>query len=166
MARRLLSVPPMNGTEFDAMTIEVEGVTEADERLRTPVARHLLRELVSEFNHPTLERFNQEVANSNVAHEHTGPAGARAAATENNLRALYALRLSTQIGAFVKSERPAAEVTLNNTLAAKVEIERVGPNEVALTLVGHHGPPSPEAVTRIREELESRGLRIAVLAVA
>ena len=119
----------------------------------------------TEFDEMTIE-VEAEVANSNVADEPAGRAGARAAATQNTLRAHYALRLTKQICAFVKSERPTAKMTLNNALAAKVEIERVGPNEVALTVVGHHGPPSPESVTRIREEMASRGLRIAVLAVA
>lgn len=82
-------------------------------------------------------------------------------------KAAQAAALIEKIEVFVKSnQRPALALTLNNSLGARVEIERIGPGEVALKLVGHHGPPSPEAVSRIRDEMTARGLRVAALSVA
>ena len=82
-------------------------------------------------------------------------------------RAAQAVALIEKIEVFVKStQRPALELTLNNSLGARVEIERLGPGEVALKLVGKRGPPPPEAVSRIRDELAARGLKVAAMSVA
>ncbi len=82
-------------------------------------------------------------------------------------QAAQTVALIEKIEFFVKSaQRPAIALTLNNSLGARVEIERVGPREVALKLVGQHGPPTPEAVSRVRDELLARGLKIATLEVA
>jgi hypothetical protein len=82
-------------------------------------------------------------------------------------RAAQAVALIEKIEVFVKStQRPALELTLNNSLGARVEIERLGPGEVALKLVGKRGPPPPEAVNRIRDELAARGLKVAAMSVA
>ena len=83
----------------------------------------------------------------------------------SEVRSLHALRLIAKIDGFIRTQRPTLSLTLNDSLAVRVDIERVGPGEVALRLVGRDGPPSPEAVTRIREEMEAKGLKIAVLAV-
>lgn len=86
---------------------------------------------------------------------------------ENHTKAVQTMALIERIEVFVKTaERPAIALTLNNSLGARVEIERVGPNEVALKLVGQRGPPTPDAVSRIREELRARGLKVAALSVA
>jgi len=77
-----------------------------------------------------------------------------------------AVALIEKIETFVKSQRPGLALTLNNSLGAHVEIERIGPKEIALKLVGHRGPPSPDAVSRIRDELRARGLKIGALSVA
>jgi hypothetical protein len=89
------------------------------------------------------------------------------AGTDVETKAAQAVALIEKIETFVKAnQRPALALTLNNTLGARVEIERIGPGEVALKLVGQRGPPSPEAVSRIREELLARGLKVAALSVA
>jgi len=119
------------------------------------------RELMHELSHDL--KTPPSVANSNF---HGGGSLTREQAmAKSETRALHALRLIRKIDGFVKSQRPALSLTLNDSLAARVEIERVGPGQVALRVVGHRGPPSPEAVTRIREEMEAKGLKIAVLAV-
>jgi hypothetical protein len=80
-------------------------------------------------------------------------------------QAAQATALIERIEVFVKSQRPGLALTLNNSLGAHVEIERVGPKEIALKLVGHRGPPTAEAVSRIREELRARGLKVCALSV-
>ena len=81
-------------------------------------------------------------------------------------KAAQAVALIERIELFVKSQRPGLALTLNNSLGAHVEIERMGPKEIALKLVGHRGPPTAEAVSRIREELRARGLKVGALSVA
>ncbi len=81
-------------------------------------------------------------------------------------RAEQAMALIERIETFVRSSRPALAVTLNNSLGARVEIERLGPGRIAIKLVGQRGPPSADTVSRIREELRARGLSVAALSVA
>ncbi len=81
-------------------------------------------------------------------------------------KAAQAVALIERIEQFVRSSRPGLALTLNNSLGAHVEIERIGPKEIALKLVGHRGPPTAEAVSRIREELRARGLKVGALSVA
>lgn len=81
-------------------------------------------------------------------------------------RAAQAVALIEHIELFVKSQQPGLALTLNNSLGAHVQIQRVGPREIALKLVGHAGPPTAEAVARMREELRARGLKVTALCVA
>lgn len=81
-------------------------------------------------------------------------------------KAAQAVALIERIELFVRSQRPGLALTLNNSLGAHVEIERIGPKEIALKLVGHKGPPTAEAVSRIRDELRARGLKVGALSVA
>lgn len=81
-------------------------------------------------------------------------------------KAAQAVALIEKIERFVKSQRPGLAITLNNSLGAHVEIERIGPKQIALKLVGKNGPPSAEAVSRIREELQARGLKVGALSIA
>jgi hypothetical protein len=81
-------------------------------------------------------------------------------------KASQAVALIEKIVTFVRSQRPGLALTLNNSLGASVEIERIGPKEIALKLIGQFGPPSADAVSRIRDELRARGLKIGALSVA
>jgi hypothetical protein len=81
-------------------------------------------------------------------------------------RAAQAVALIERIETFVKSTRPALAMTLNNSLGARVELEKLGPGRIALRLVGQNGPPTPETVSRIRDELRARGLEVGALSVA
>jgi hypothetical protein len=80
--------------------------------------------------------------------------------TATNLKAEQALALIEKIEVFVKSQRPSMALTLNNSLGTKVEIERVGPKQIALKLLGQKGPVSVETVSRIKDELARRGLTV------
>jgi hypothetical protein len=93
------------------------------------------------------------------------PQPSRAEATPE-AKASQAVALIEKIETFVRSQRPGLALTLNNSLGASVEIERIGPREIALKLVGHMGPPSADAVSRIRDELRARGLKVGALSVA
>jgi hypothetical protein len=77
-----------------------------------------------------------------------------------------AVALIEKIEIFVKSQRPTLSITLNNSLGARVEIEKVGPSAVSLKLIGHKTPPGPEVLARIQSEMKTRGLKIAQMTVA
>lgn len=85
---------------------------------------------------------------------------------EAQLKAASAVQLIEKIEAFVKSQRPGLSLTLDGSIGARVEIERLGPKEVALRVVGKNGPPAPEDIGRIREEMRARGLKVGALSVA
>jgi hypothetical protein len=85
---------------------------------------------------------------------------------EASARAEQAVALIERIETFVRSSRPALALTLNNSLGARVEIERLGPGRVALKLIGQKGPPGADVVSRIRDELRARGLEVGALRVA
>jgi hypothetical protein len=80
-------------------------------------------------------------------------------------RARAALELARRIELFLGSSGPALELPLNDVLGARVHIERIGPGEVALVLKGDKGPPRAESVSRIREALHARGLKIGALTI-
>ncbi len=91
---------------------------------------------------------------------------AKAHAPDGEVHAAQAVELIEKIEVFVKSQRPALALTLNNSLGARVEIERIGPREVALKVVGKDGPPNAEDLGRIREAMKARGLKVGALSVA
>ena len=83
------------------------------------------------------------------------------------VRAAQAVELIEKIESFIKdSHTPCIALTLNNSLGAKVEIERIGPREVALKVIGHKGPPRAEDIGRIRDEMAAHGLKVCALSVA
>ncbi|MGA9522623.1 MAG: hypothetical protein WBV82_14245, partial [Myxococcaceae bacterium] len=82
------------------------------------------------------------------------------------LKAQAAVELVRRIEVFMKTDRPALALTLSGAISAKVEVERTGKGEVALRIQGTRGPPPPEDVARIREELLRRGLKVSSLSVA
>ncbi len=85
---------------------------------------------------------------------------------EAEVKAASAVELIEKIEVFVKSQRPGLAITLDGSLGARVEIERLGPKEVAIRVVGKNGPPAPEDIGRIREEMRARGLKVGALSVA
>jgi hypothetical protein len=85
---------------------------------------------------------------------------------EANVKAASAVELIEKIETFMKGQRPGLAITLEGSLGARVEIERLGPKEVAVRLVGKNGPPSAEAIGRIRDEIRASGLKVGALSVA
>ncbi|MCU0698250.1 MAG: hypothetical protein MUC96_17225 [Myxococcaceae bacterium] len=145
----------------------------------TRVIDLIVKELVSEFEPKASTKLGnplQPVAAPDVPF----PVEARATQTSTSApsasgptstsatpeaKAAQAVALIERIETFVKSTRPALAMTLNNSLGARVEIEKLGPGRIALKLVGQNGPPTPETVSRIRDELRARGLEVGALSV-
>jgi hypothetical protein len=65
----------------------------------------------------------------------------------------------------MKSQRPTLALTLNNAFAARVEVEKTGPQQVSLRIQGWNGPPPPAEIARIRESIRERGLTLTSLSV-
>ena len=84
---------------------------------------------------------------------------------QRELKAKATVALVERIETFVKSQRPGLALTVGGGLDARVEVERTGRNEVALRISGTKGPPSPEDLTRIRDEMQARGLRLSSIHV-
>lgn len=99
------------------------------------------------------------------AAEGARPGGARGAAavdTSNpEVRVQAALELIEQIEVFVRSQRPALAMRLGGTLDATVEVERTGEREVALRIQGRRGRFPQKDLTRIRDALAARGLKLS-----
>jgi hypothetical protein len=79
------------------------------------------------------------------------------------LKVQATLQLIEKIELFVQSQRPALRMSLGYPLSAMVEVERTGPREVALRIEGRHGPLAREDLSRIRDALGARGLRLRSL---
>lgn len=85
------------------------------------------------------------------------------AAADSQLKTQAAMALIERIEVFVKSQRPALKMSLGGALDATVEVERTGPREVALRIQGRRGPVPSEELSRIRDALEAKGLRLRTL---
>jgi|GEM_PF-5942241 len=69
------------------------------------------------------------------------------------------MALIEKVEVFVRSNRPTLSLSLGGTLSGQMEIEKVGPGKVALTLRGS-GRKDPGAPERIRQALAARGLTV------
>ncbi len=141
-------------------TVRSERSEVQQEQKAARILEFITKELTPE---PQQRALNLEAS---VHHLHPTVQAAPKVEAPPETKAAQAVALIERIELFVKSQRPGLALTLNNSLGAHVEIERMGPKEIALKLVGHRGPPSAEAVSRIREELRARGLKVGALSVA
>lgn len=141
-----------------------------DTRLVDLICQELKSELGGELRASNSDRQQQPIqAAQPPSHNHDVTPLTQAAATmkdEAKVKAASAVELIEKIEAFVKSQRPGLALTLDSSLGVRVEIERLGPKEVALRVVGANGPPAPEDIGRIREEMRARGLKVGALSVA
>jgi len=93
-----------------------------------------------------------------------GGAGlAPAESPDPQLKVQATLQLIEKIELFIQLQRPALRMSLGYPLSAMVEMERTGPREVALRIEGRHGPLAREDLSRIRDALGARGLRLKSL---
>ena len=144
----------------------MEATSTQAEKVDARVLSLIVKELESAFDGepPHVERAANCDGKSQPFRADAPPPPVKSA--EAPARAEQAVALIERIETFVRSSRPALALTLNNSLGARVEIERLGPGQVALKLIGQKGPPSADAVSRIREELRARGLKVGALSVA
>ena len=135
----------------------------------------ICQELKIEFASPAAASQTHSAANSDRAPTATPPhvpvatvtpISQAAARREVEAKAASAAELIEKIEAFVKSARPGLAITLDGSLGGRVEIERLGPKEVAIRMVGKNGPPTPEEVSRVRDEIRACGLKVGALSVA
>lgn len=91
------------------------------------------------------------------------PASTGASPPEPPSRVESTLEVIERIEVLVKSQRPALSLSVRGSLHATVEVERTGPREVSLRIQGHQGPVPDTELTRLREALEARGLRLRSL---
>jgi hypothetical protein len=141
-----------------------EARSERSEVVQERAAARIFEFITREFTPEAPARVPQGEAS--IHHLHPAAQVAPKVEAPPEAKAAQAVALIERIEVFVKSQRPGLALTLNNSLGAHVEIERIGPKEIALKLVGHKGPPTAEAVSRIREELRARGLKVGALSVA
>lgn len=85
--------------------------------------------------------------------------GPQAPAPEARVQATLALIEKLEL--FVKSQRPALALQLGGDWNARVEVERTGVGEVALRIQGQRGPLASQDLTRLREALVARGLKLS-----
>lgn len=157
-------------TAEGSTTVRAESTEGAEQKTNGRVVDLIVKELVAEFETRPGGAASQKVGNplqpisSLNELPFATPAPPQPRPTPE-VRAAQAAALIERIDTFVRSQRPALALTLNNSLGARVEIEKLGPGRIALKLVGQNGPPNADTVNRIRDELEARGLKVGALSV-
>ncbi|HVE84832.1 MAG TPA: hypothetical protein VND93_18375 [Myxococcales bacterium] len=76
-----------------------------------------------------------------------------------------ALQLVERIEVLLRSGQPRLELSVGGQFHARVLLERTGPGEVAVTIRGRYGPPPPDELARVRDQLRNRGLKLSSLCV-
>lgn len=171
-ASRLSTVRSAHSQRAETLThVRTESTQDQAERSAGRVIDFIVKELTSDAAASSTNMTPPPTPTGEIASVHPiRPAAqsAQAAAKDEapEVRASQAVALIEKIETFVRSARPGLALTLNNSLGASVEIERIGPREIALKLIGHLGLPSADAVSRIRDELRARGLKVGALSVA
>lgn len=159
-----------------ASTARLANTESAEQKTSTRIVDLIVKELVAEFETRPGGAASTKVGNPvqpisslNEVPFHVGASSAtlaQRAAQTAEVRANQAAALIERIDTFVRSQRPALALTLNNSLGARVEIEKLGPGRIALRLIGQNGPPNADTINRIRDELTARGLKVGALSVA
>jgi hypothetical protein len=85
------------------------------------------------------------------------------AATSGPAHIEAALALVERVETFLRSGRPGLAFHLGGTVGQSVELERVGPRRVSVSLRG--GALGPVDARRLRSELGARGITLARLDV-
>lgn len=171
-AQRLETVRAHHVATAEASTTaRAESTEGAEQKTNGRVVELIVKELVAEFETRPGGAASQKVGNplqpisSLNELPFATPASIPQPRPTPEVRAAQAAALIERIDTFVRSQRPALALTLNNSLGARVEIEKLGPGRIALKLVGQNGPPNADTVNRIRDELEARGLKVGALSV-
>ncbi|MGQ0505930.1 MAG: hypothetical protein ACT4TC_11505 [Myxococcaceae bacterium] len=138
--------------------VRAEGMGHAkerrEERLIERVTQELQKEKVPEPQQPNHPPIPFELSGSTKSSEPTPSQLASSVA------------LVERIEQLIRSGRPALSFSLGGSFNADVEVERTGRNEVTLQIRGKRGPPPPQDLSRLRDELQSRGLTLKSLNVS
>ncbi len=170
----------MNAEARRLCDTRAEATTAHEEGMSSRLVDMLCKELVQEFVHSAPEGTRQHQEPSPAVSPVQRASGAavspdRAGVSAQDSPTLpaeikskitAARALVEQIAAFVRSNRPALSLTLRGGMNAEVEVERTGRNEVALLVRGRQGPPAPQDLSRIRDALDARGLKLSSLSVS
>jgi hypothetical protein len=173
----------MNAEAKRLTSVRAEALTTNEEEMSARLVDMLCREMVQELVHGSpapstetpLRPFATDTRRDPAGHRAepnaVGQVGARADSAAHRAEAAEARaaevhELVERIALFVKSSRPALSLTVGGGLSAEVDVERTGVNEVALNVRGRQGPPRPDDLSRLREEMASRGLRLSSLSVS
>jgi hypothetical protein len=141
-----------------------ESIGEGSQRVDGRVMDLIVRELSEALLHPEPRpRAKTEPEFLAIAGPTSPPSPGDASTPER--RAESVIELIDRIDVMMKSQRPKLALTLNNAFAARVEVEKVGPGQVALTIQGWNGPPSVGELARIRESIRQRGLQLISLSI-
>jgi len=111
------------------------------------------------------ERLIQALEQGPTPQQPLAPGPERAEATAPTSNASSALELVERIQVFLRSGRPQLELSVGGAFQAEVLLERTGPREVAVMVRGKNGPPPPQELARLREELQRRGLKLSSLSI-
>jgi hypothetical protein len=171
----------MHGEALRLRGLRSEAHTSAQERTEHRVSELISRELSRDLQTESPPALPARTS-STLAEPSRGPAAPEALLTigearlnastpsvapsessSTGLKLQATLELIEKIELFVHAQRPALRMSLGAPLSAMVEVERTGPREVALRIEGRHGPLAQEDLTRIREAMEARGLRLRAL---
>jgi hypothetical protein len=168
----------MNAEVKRLVADRAEAAAGNEERMSSRLVDVLSKELLQEFVHGVGEghsRQHQEPTPAAVPGPRLAASGAlsepaslpetESLASEIKGKVAAAMALVERITAFIRSGRPALELTLGGAIDAQVEVERTGRNQVALQIRGRNGPPAPEDLSRIRDALAERGLKLSSLSV-
>jgi hypothetical protein len=155
-----------------AMNLEVqrmqqargEGQAQGEQRIDSRLLDLIVKELTIEFSQQPERGGLPAAAVTELRPATPGPEAGKAP-DQAGLRARAAVALVQRIETFVKSQRPAIALTVGGGIGARVEVERTGRNEIALKVKGTRGPPAPEDLARIRDELVARGLKLSSVSV-
>lgn len=87
------------------------------------------------------------------------------ATDQRSLSVVSAQELIEKIEWMLRGHNPCISLKIAGYLSATVEVERLGPREIALRIVGQRGPPDAYQLGKIRDAIEMRGLILRALSV-
>lgn len=165
-AQTLLQARRVMDQEAARLTqVRAEHHASSEERIDGRVIDLVCRELLSDC--PERRARAGEAALTPALPLGTGPGPPSAPAMQEGIAATRSavLELIERIEVFVRSRRPVLALTVGGALQANVEVERTAPGEVALKLACAKRRPPPELLSRLRDELRARGLKVSALSI-
>jgi hypothetical protein len=157
-----------------AKLARVRQVTQSDADRRTEARRDTAQSHEEQHDHRVMDLIVRELSESFGRAPLPSPsqvaglngAAPPADAANPQKRAEAVAQMIERIDVLVRSNRPTLSFSLNNSFAARVEVEKTGPRQVSLRIQGWNGPPPPSEIALIRDALRERGLKLTSLSLA